>query len=251
MTNEIKIDISVPRDYRHAVIKDRDQVANTLIAAMRKHGWQPPIRQAQRPDLQPARWGFGVIAKRLNAKSDNPKQWLHRVERVIVGSSDPATVDALRQITPADLLEPNQADGAGLDLRMANIDAAPDWQDTEAVNLYCVSPLRVSNPANRKLSLLQTGEAFNQALNQTMQSRFKRPFDLRLVPDSLYVRAQGGDIAAGMAIKTSDKTSKPVIVRGMVLPFLLTGPAEDIRDAWYNGLGRSTARGFGCVEIAQ
>lgn len=240
----LKLYIDLPRDHRHAVIKDRDQIANTLIAALKKHGWQPD-------EKKPARWGFGVVAKRLNSKSDNPKQWLHRVERVIVGSSDPATAAALAQLTPADLLEDNQVDGAGLDLSMASIYAAPDWQDTEAVNVYCVSPLRVSDPTDRKRSLLQTGEAFNQALNQTMQTRFGRPFDLRLVPDSLYVRASKGEIDAGMAIKTDDKTGKPIIVRGIVLPFLLTGPAEDIRDAWYGGLGRSTARGFGCVEVAE
>jgi CRISPR-associated endoribonuclease Cas6 len=226
------------------VIKDRDQVANTLTAAMKKHGWQPE-------EKKPARWGFGVLAKQCNPKSDNPKQWLHRVERVIVGSNDPATVEALRQITPVDLVEPKQSEGSGLDLHMANIYPAPDWQDTEAVNLYCVSPLRVSDPANRKCSLLQTGEAFNQALNQTMQTRFGRPFDLRLTPDSLYVRSKKGEIGAGMGIKTSEKTGQPVIVRGIVLPFLLTGPAQDIRDAWYGGLGRSTARGFGCVELAE
>lgn len=244
MTNEIRIDISVPRNYRHAVIQDRDQVANTLVAALKQHGWKMD-------EKQPARWHFGVIAKQCNPKSDNPKQWVHRIERVIVGSSDPATAKALSQITPADLIELNQAPGAGLDLSMATITPLPPWQDTEAVSLYCISPIRVSDPNNRKFSLLETGDTFNQALNQTMQSRFKRPFDLRLVPDSLYVRAQGGDIAAGMAIKTNDKTGKPIIVRGMVLPFLLTGPAEDIRDAWYNGLGRSTARGFGCVEMAE
>jgi CRISPR-associated endoribonuclease Cas6 len=239
----IRLYIDLPKTYRHAVIKDRDQVANTLVAALKKHGWRPN-------EKQPARWGFGVVAKRLNAKSDNPKQWLHKVERIIVGSNEAETAAALAQLTPSDLLEDNQVDGAGLDLSMAAIDAAPDWQDTEAVNVYCVSPLRVSDPANRKLSLLQTGDAFNQALNQTMQTRFGRPFDLRLTPDSLYVRVKSGDIAAGMAIKTLDN-GKPVIVRGIVLPFLLTGSAEDIRDAWYCGLGRSTARGFGCLEVAE
>lgn len=239
-----KISIDLPIGYRHAVIQDRDQVANTLVAALKKHGWQVP-------ENRPARWHFGVIAKRLNPNAKQPKQWLHRVERVVAGSSDPATAAALAELTPADLVEPTQTPGAGLDLSMAEIHALPPWQDTEAVNLYCVSPIRVSDPDNRKYSLLETGDTFNRTLNQTMQTRFGRSFDLRLTPDNLYVRAQQGKIAAGMAIKTDAKTGQSVIVRGIVLPFLLTGPAADIRDAWYSGLGRSTARGFGCVEVAE
>lgn len=243
MQNAIKLYIDLPHGYRHAVIKDRDQVANMLTTAMKKHDWQPE-------EKKPARWGFGVIAMRLNPGSDNPKQWLHRVERVIVGSSDPATATALSKLQPADLVEDNQVSGAGLDLSMAKLYAAPDWQGTEAANLYCVSPLRVSDPDNRKLSLLQTGERFNTELNRTMQTRFGRPFDLHLMPDSLYARSRQGDISVGMAIKTLDN-GNPIIIRGIVLPFTLTGPAEDIRDAWYSGLGRSTARGFGCVELAE
>ena len=33
------------------------------------------------------------------------------------------------------------------------------------------------------------------------------------------------------------------------LPFSLVGPANDIRDAWYSGLGRTTALGFGLLGM--
>lgn len=244
--NAIKLYIDLPRrGGRKAVIKDRDQVANLLIAAMRKYGYQPP-------ENQPARWGFGVIAKRLNPHSTQGRQRMHAVQRVVVGSSDPDIAATLAQLQSEDLLEPSSVPGAALDVRSATIYAAPPWQATEAAALYCVSPIRVTdpNPNGNPIDFLQTGEALNERLNRTMQTRFGRRFDLSLIPDSLYVRANRGKIDAGMAIKTLSN-GKPLVVRGLVLPFILTGAAEDLRDVWYSGLGRSTARGFGCVEMQQ
>src|SRR5262245_26180525 len=238
------IDLS-KRDSREAIIKDRDQVANLLIAAMCKYGYQYP-------ENQPARWGFGVVARRLNPWSTRDTQRMHAVERVIVGSADPEIVRALEKLQPQDLLGPNEVPGAALDMRRARIYAAPPWRDTEAAAFYCISPIRVTDPSNQgnPVEFLQIGDALNERLNRTMHTRFGRPFDLKLIPDSLYVRANHGKIDAGMAIKTLSN-GKPLVIRGLVLPFILTGDPRDLRDVWYAGLGRSTARGFGCVEMQQ
>jgi len=242
----IKLYIDLPKQCRTTIISDRDRVANLLIAAMRKYGYR-------HQNNTPARWGFGVVSKPLNANSTNPKQWLHLVQRVIVGSSDPDIAALIVQIQASDLLEPNQVEGAALDLRMAKVYAASPWIDTEAASFYCISPIRVTeqhDKQNSYNSYLQTGAQLNQLLNRTMQARFRRTFDLTLIPDSLYVRSCGGDISAGMAIKTLNE-GKPLVIKGLNLPFMLTGAAEDLRDVWYSGLGRSTARGFGCLEMQQ
>ncbi|OUD13070.1 CRISPR-associated endoribonuclease Cas6 [Thioflexithrix psekupsensis] len=237
----IRLYIDIPHDYRHAVIQHRDSVANVLTRALRRHGWQPTKNQ-------PARWGFGVITKPVN-KTDNPKQRLYKLQRVIVGSSDPEIAAALAQINADDLMEDTQAPGAGLDFSVAEIYSAPDWVETEAVNFYCVSPIRVSDPEHKIDTYLQTDDRFNLLLNRTMQTRFQRPFHLKFTPDNLYTRLHDGDITGHMAIKM--KKGQPVILQGIIVPFLLTGPAEDLRDVWFSGLGRSSARGFGCVELAQ
>jgi CRISPR-associated endoribonuclease Cas6 len=240
----IRLYIDLARhDSRGAIIKDRDQVANLLIAAMRKYGYR-------HPENKPARWGFGVVARRLNPGSTQAKQRMHAVQRVVVGSSYPDVVAALVKLQPQDLLGPNDVPGAALDMRQATIYAAPPWRDTEAAAFYCISPIRVTDPNahNNPIEFLQTGDVLNEHLNRTMQTRFGRPFDLKLIPDSLYVRANRGKIDAGMAIKTLSN-GKPLVIRGLVLPFILTGGTRDLRDVWYAGLGRSTARGFGCVEM--
>ncbi len=250
--NSIKLYIDLPFSNRSAIIQSRDNVANLLTAAMRKYGYQPP-------DNQPARWGFGVIAKPANPNSHNSKQArLHLVQRVIVGTSDPDIATILSHLQPNDLLEPNQVAGAGLDLRMATISQAPSWIETEAAAFYCVSPVRVTQPSppgQDPKEYLQTGDTFNQLLNRTMQARFGRTFDLTLIPDGLYVKSRHGEIKAQMAIKMrrDQQTAEnvPVTLSGLVLPFILTGASEDLRDAWYAGLGRGTARGFGCLEVQQ
>jgi len=246
MKETIKLYIDLPRHYRAAIIRDRDSVANLLTAAMKKYGYQPQKNM-------PASWGFGVVSKPLNADSNNPKQWLHLVQRVVVGSSHPELAQIIAQIQAKDLLEPNQVEGACLDLRMANVYAAPPWIETEAASFYCVSPIRVTerhDKQNNYNSYLETGDKLNQLLNRTMQARFGRQFDLSLIPDNLYVRSCAGKIDAGMAIKTRSN-GKPLIIKGLNIPFILTGAAEDLLDAWYSGLGRSTARGFGCLEMQE
>ncbi len=246
MENAVKIYIDLPKNRRTAIIRDRDSVANLLTAAMRIYGYRPQKNV-------PAKWGFGVVAKPLNANSKNPKQWLHLVQRVIVGSSDPDIANILKQVQSKDLLEPSQVEGSGLDLRKSNLYIAAPWLDTEAASLYCISPIRVTeqhDKQNNYQSYLQTGETLNQLLNKTMQARFGRPFNLSMIPDSLYVRSRGGDVSASMAIKTRPD-GKPIIIKGLNIPFVLTGSSEDLHDVWYSGLGRSTARGFGCLEVQQ
>ncbi|RKZ39174.1 MAG: hypothetical protein DRQ49_12255 [Gammaproteobacteria bacterium] len=246
MQDAIKLYIDLPRHCRTTIIKDRDSVANLLAAAMRKYGYQPQ-------ENVPVRWGFGVVSKSINTNNTNPKQWLHLVQRVIVGSSDPDIAPIIAKIQSKDLLEPTQVEGSGLDLRMANVYAAPPWIETEAASFYCVSPIRVTEQHDKKSgydSYLKTGERLNQLLNRTMQARFSHSFDLSLVPDNLYVRSCGGKINAGMAIKTRSN-GNPLVIKGLNLPFILTGAVEDLRDVWYSGLGRSTARGFGCLEMQE
>jgi len=246
MDKSIKLYIDLPKRCRSAIIRDRDSVANLLTAAMKKYGYQPQKNV-------PVQWGFGVVSKPLNQPSQNSRQWLHLVQRVIVGSSSPDVAEIIAQIRAADLLEPNQVDGAGLDLRMAKLYAAPLWIDTEAASFYCVSPIRVTERHENKSSydsFLGTGDKLNLLLNRTMQARFRREFNLSLIPDSLYVRSCAGKVDAGMAIKTLSN-GKQLIIKGLNLPFILTGAVEDLRDVWYSGLGRSTARGFGCLEMQE
>lgn len=231
--------IDVPRGDRSPVIRSRDAVKNLIDAALVRHGYAVDRSR-------PARYGFGVVAQRVPMPGS--QRW-HRVQRLIVGSSDPAIAQALAEWASDDLWEPNAVPGAGLDLRHSTLSVDPSPVVGEAISLYAVSPIRVveGNPGQ---TILELGPAWEQGLNRTMARRFGRPFHLHVIPDSWYVRARHGQIVARMAVKVRSD-GYVVAYPGLLLPFVLTGPREELDVAWYSGLGSSTAMGFGCVEVGQ
>jgi hypothetical protein len=234
----LRLRMDLPFDAFEAVCQDRGRIKNVIDSALSRHGYS-------RVDNQPVRYGFGVIAKPVG------KHGLRRVERVILGTSDPAIAEAMARISPDDLLEPSLTPGAGLDLRRAAIVRDERWVPAEALALYAVSPIRVLQYAQgeRSRALLTPGEAFDAALNRAMSARFGRPFRLKFIPDRLYSFARRGDLSASMAVGARSD-GRPLCLPGIVTPFVLAGPVEDVRDAWFSGLGTGTGLGFGCVEEA-
>jgi len=161
--------------------------------------------------------------------------------------------EALAQIAPDDLVEPSQVPGAGLDVRRSKIHQELTWFPTSILSVYAISPIRVlqrNDESHRSLAILTLGPGWEMALNRTMATRFGRPFHLRVIPDAFYVRARQGNLVAHMGVK-KDAQGRPVILPGLVFPFVLTGPEADLRDAWYNGLGAGTGMGFGCLEVSE
>lgn len=235
----IRLRMDLPFNAYEAVCQDRGRVKNILDNVLARHGYA-------RIDNQPVRYGFGVLSRPLE------KNGLRRIERIYLGTSDPFIAEAMARIVPEDLLEPSLAPGAGLDLRRAVILRDERWIPVEALSLYALSPIRVlaRGTGERSRALLVTGLEFDTALNKVMTLRFGRPFQLRLIPDRSYSFMKHGDLSASMAVGIRPN-GKPLCLPGIVTPFLLTGPVEDIRDAWFSGLGAGTGMGFGCVEEAR
>lgn len=235
----IRLRIDLPFDAFEAVCQDRGRVKNVIDSALSRHGYS-------RIDNQPVRYGFGVIARPVG------KNGLRRIERVYLGSSDATIADAMARITAEDLVEPALTPGAGLDLRRATIIRDERWTPAEALSLYALSPIRVLHreQGGRSQALLTPGEAFSAGLNRSMQTRFGRPFRLSFIPDRLYSFAKKGQLTASMAVGTRSD-GRPICLPGIVTPFVLAGPSEDLRDAWFSGLGAGTGMGFGCLEEAE
>jgi hypothetical protein len=236
--------ILIPKSARHLgqrLIRDRGQVADLLGAALRRYGVNP------QDGKHPARWGFGVVARRI--KTQGPR--LYAIDAIHLGSSDPAIADAMARIEPNDLVLDKATPGWELDLRGAVVRHYSQLPDgLEAINLYCVSPIRLTRRLADRTQEDVTALApdLNALINRTMERRFGRPFRLQLLPDRLYLRGKRS-ISAGFAIKSDDQ-GRAIVKRGIVLPFTLAGPFEDLQHAWYAGLGRTTGLGFGMLEMA-
>lgn len=245
----IRLKIELPKSAYHTVIWSRDEVANLLIAAMKRHGFRFETNH-------PARWGFGVVATPVDKK-----KMLRRVGRVYVGSADPEIAAILAKIEPHDLVEPNAVAGCGLDLSMASITRQTHSLESEGIAFYCISPIRANPTVVTPEGLPEFGAPFNEALNLAMKHRFHRDFHLSFLPDSLYIRAKAGNITARMAHntskhsqsdahKTGQATPHVLTKPGIITPFVLTGPKEEIDTVYFSGLGVNTGRGFGCVEVS-
>lgn len=222
-------------------ISDRGQVADLLGCALRKHGCNPTIDG-------PARWAFGVIARSLAARGT---ERYFAIEAIHLGSSEPSIARAIAALRPEDLVLDKALPGWELDLRCTEIHDHPDPPHSiEALACYCISPIRVTRMLgkNRQEDITTLTDDFGEQVNRTMGHRFGRSFHLKLLPDRIYVRSRGGEVSAGFAIKTRPNGTV-VVKRGIALPFTLVGPTEDVRDAWYSGLGRTTALGFGMLGM--
>lgn len=235
----LRLRIDLPFDAFEAVCRDRGRVKNIIDNALARRGYN-------RIDNQPVCYGFGVIARPVGVNG------LRRIERVVLGTSDPTIAEAMAKITSNDLLEPSLTPGAGLDLRRATIRRDERWMAVEALSLYALSPIRVLGwkKRGRSQALLTPGEAFNAALNRVMETRFGRPFRLSFIPDRLYSFSKKGNLTASMAVGMK-ADGRPICLPGIVTPFLLTGPSQDLCDAWFSGLGAATGMGFGCLEQAE
>lgn len=234
----LRLRIDLPFDAFEAVCQDRGRVKNIIDSALSRHGYQ-------RVDDQPVRYGFGVLSRPVS------KGGLRRIERIYLGSSDRTIAEALSRLVPEDLLEPSLTPGAGLDLRRAIIYRDERWMPAEAMSLYALSPIRAlsKETGSRSQALLKTGETFDAALNSAMRTRFGRPFRLRFIPDRAYSFAKRGDLSASMAVGIRPD-GRALCLPGILTPFVLVGPVDDLREAWFSGLGTGTGMGFGCVEEA-
>lgn len=234
----IRLRISLPLNAYEAVCEDRGRIKNIIDNALSKYEYH-------RTDNRPVRYGFGVISRPVG------KQGLRKVERIYLGSSDPEIAAAIGKIVSEDLIEPSLVPGAGLDLRRAKISKDERWVPCEAMSLYAISPIRIlaREEGGRSKSVLSIGPDFSQILNRTMETRFGRPFRLTFIPDRTYSFIMKGRLSASMAVgKRPD--GRAICLPGIVTPFVLAGPSDDLRVAWFSGLGAGTGMGFGCVEEA-
>ncbi|RKZ38602.1 MAG: CRISPR-associated protein Cas6, partial [Gammaproteobacteria bacterium] len=76
-----------------------------------------------------------------------------------------------------------------------------------------------------------------------------REIKLQVQPDSLYIRINPDhSVLVPMKLMRNGKT---VFVIGMNAPLVLSGSEEDLRFAWYTGIGEKTRNGFGCIGLAE
>jgi CRISPR-associated endoribonuclease Cas6 len=75
-----------------------------------------------------------------------------------------------------------------------------------------------------------------------------RTVNLTVAPDDMYVATRRQSCAARVDIKRMG--SQSAVVVGMTFPFTLCGSPDDLRLAWYAGIGEKNRLGFGFFGLA-
>jgi|ACXJ01.1.fsa_nt_gi CRISPR-associated endoribonuclease Cas6 len=238
----LRIDIKKENCKNQNVMSHCGQIKNIFNTALRKYGYCQETNK-------PAKYGFGAIIRKIDNTTNRS---LYRVDRIWIGSADQTIAKAISMITPEDLLEPTMTPGAGLDLRKnARFYIETVNNASGVVQCFTNTPIRIlSGRGNNKQTLFDFGEEFNINLNKNLETRFGKPFSLKFVPDNTFVRLNKGRVVKSLPVAGHINGQKDVVFYwpGVVVPFVLIGPPEDINTVLSSGLGTGTGMGFGWIS---
>jgi CRISPR-associated endoribonuclease Cas6 len=116
---------------------------------------------------------------------------------------------------------------------------------TDFIEAFALTPILASRISDRRAGRWHS-DVRDFDISATVSARLStiagRPVQLFLEPDALYLSGRGTH-ATRVDLRTNG--SKPVVLVGLTFPFTLSGLPEDLRLAWYAGLGERTRSGFG------
>lgn len=176
------------------------------------------------------------------------------VHTIIVSTPDPDLSRLLTRFKP-ETIQKRRFDEELLDFSKANISIEPDPVFPEQTQLACLfySPLVLKDKQRSdKKKVWHSNLAdcdLNDRINHRLSKLSGREVKLSILPDSLYLRANPKHSVL-VNLKRFQNGNKSFVV-GMQAPVILAGSEEDLRLAWYTGLGEKTRNGFGCLGLLE
>lgn len=191
-------------------------------------------------------WNFAPLGKHQG--SDNT------VHSLVVSTPDTVLAKYLAQFNPQDIHYARTSTGEGVDFSAAHIsiETDPILLGQNALGVLMLSPIAISdNTANGNKRWHKHLEQFDlsTAINHRLSRLAGREIKLQVQPDSLYLRCNPEHSILIPMKKMSN--GKLAYVIGMSAPLVLSGSEDDLRFAWYAGLGEKTRNGFGCIGLAE
>ena len=178
------------------------------------------------------------------------------VHSLIISTSDPKLSGVLSRIDPAQIVK-RRWDSHSVNFSQAQVQLVPDPILPGQRHLGCVllSPLVLQDHTkagknkywHSDLNALR--ETLSATLNRKLSFTARREVNLQAHPDSLYLRANP-EHSVLVNLKVFKNGQKSFVI-GMQAPLLLEGSEEDLRLAWYAGMGEKTRSGFGCLGLAE
>lgn len=201
-----------------------------------------------------------VIGHQARPWSFAPLGW-HRkhmgfAHGLVVTTPDPQLAQILSRIDPAQVVK-RRWDQGFVNFSAARVQLEPDPVLPQQNQLGCLllSPIVLQNhelPGKGKrwhTDLSQLNETLSDTLNRKLSFVAGREVALQVSPDSLYLRANPKhSVLVNLKVFKDGRKS---FVIGMQAPLLLQGSEEDLRLAWYAGIGEKTRSGFGCLGLLE
>ncbi len=190
-------------------------------------------------------WNFAPLGR--HTKNGNEAHTL------IVSTSDATLAKFLRKLKPTDINYARASTVEHVDFKNAEIiiEDDPIMPSQNILGVLMLSPLVISDKAAKgKRWHKQLGQCdLSAAINHRLSRLAGREVKLEVQPDSLYLRINPDhSVLVPMKLMRNGKTA---FVIGMNAPLVLTGSEEDLRLAWYAGIGEKTRNGFGCIGLAE
>lgn len=198
-------------------------------------------------------WNFAVLGWH--------RQGGNQAHSLVVSTPDPNLARILARLDPAHIRYARALTAESVDFSAADIRIEPDpiAPGQTLLGVVMLSPLAIRDyvPSTPSTSS-GTGKRWHTdlsqvdisaAVNARLSKISRREVKLNIQPDSLYLRCNPKHSTLVPLKRLAN--GKTAFVIGMNAPLVLQGPEEDLRLAWYAGIGEKTRNGFGCIGLAE
>jgi CRISPR-associated endoribonuclease Cas6 len=236
-----RIRLSLPKG-QEATYRNLDLLHDALVNALTAAGATSDevIGRQARP------WNFAALGRHRNG-------W-NRAHSLVVSTSDPELARHLTRLDPTQVTYARAHTAEAVDFAQATVIPDPDpiAPGQTALGVVMLSPLAISredrNGSGPRWHNTLEGFDLPGAINKRLSRLAGRPVALAVHPDRLYLRTQPRyDTLVRLKESTDGKVA---FVIGMLVPLVLQGREEDLRLAWYTGIGEKNRNGFGAIGLA-
>ncbi len=192
-------------------------------------------------------WSFGAVG------TASPRGFV--LKSVVVGAEGAPLEPVLPALSPETVrktsVNGDVVDLSAWDISVEELPVVCQPDATASLPAIMLSPLALSVRGEEGRwhdDLRKVGPGLEEAVNYRLSRLTGRKVQLKIAPDSLYLRANPKH---STLIRTRFVSGgKPAFVIGMMCPLTISGRAEDLGSAWALGIGEKNRYGFGCIGRA-
>lgn len=172
---------------------------------------------------------------------------------IVISTADTGIARHLVRADPAAMHKDQAATGERIDMSGGRIVTDPDpvVPGSTFIDAFMLTPIAISRRDDRTGGRWHADPSevdLSAAVNRRLSRIAGRLVCLTIAPDEMYITTRRQSCAARVDVKRMG--SKSAIVVGMTFPFTLCGSRDDLRLAWYAGIGEKNRLGFGFFGLA-